>query len=310
MLCWLKKARNHWTMLRMINEFAYAKVNLTLHVTGQRDDGYHLLDSLVVFAGIADRLYAARSGVSSLTLEGPFGDDIPGDMNNLVLQAAALFSPDQGVAFTLAKHLPPVSGIGGGSADAAAAIRAILRMLTQENDTQATEAMFTSLDRAAVLRLGADVPVCLVSRPARMRGVGDDMALVDCPECWITLVNPRVQVPTPQVFAGLNSKTNSAMPQDLPGWADARALANWLKTQRNDLEPPALLIAPIIGDVLAALRAQPATLIARMSGSGATCFALSSSQSEAEATAAAVQALNPAWWVASGIVFSGQSAIS
>lgn len=291
----------------MVNEFAYAKVNLTLHVTGQRDDGYHLLDSLVVFAGIADRLYAARSAVSSLMLEGPFGADIPGDMDNLVLRAAALFSPDQGVAFTLAKHLPPASGIGGGSADAAAAIRAILRMLTQEDDPIATEALFASLDPAAVLRLGADVPVCLISRPARMRGVGEDTVLVNSPECWITLVNPRVQVPTPQVFAGLHSKTNPAMPEDLPEWADARALADWLTTQRNDLEPPALVIAPVIGDVLAALRTQPATLIARMSGSGATCFALSSSQAEAEAIAAAVQAQHPEWWVASGVVFPGQA---
>lgn len=308
MRCWLRKARNRWTTLRMINEFAYAKVNLTLHVTGQRDDGYHLLDSLVVFAGIADRLYAARSGVSSLTLEGPFGAEIPADMNNLVLQAAALFSPDQGVAFTLAKHLPPASGIGGGSADAAAAIRAILRMLNEEGDANAIEAMFASLDRAAVLRLGADVPVCLMSRPARMRGVGEDVASVNCPECWITLVNPRVEVPTPQVFARLHSKTNAAMPEVLPDWADARALADWLQSQRNDLEAPALAIAPVIADALAALRAQPATLIARMSGSGATCFALSETKSEAEAIAAAVQAQNPKWWVASGVVYPGPAA--
>lgn len=294
----------------MINEFAYAKVNLTLHVTGQRDDGYHLLDSLVVFAGIGDRLYAARSGVSSLTLEGPFGADIPGDMDNLVLRAAALLSPDQGVAFTLTKHLPPASGIGGGSADAAAAIRAILRMLTQEDDAVATEALFAALDPAAVLRLGADVPVCLFSRPARMRGVGEDTALVNCPECWITLVNPRIEVPTPHVFAGLHSKTNPAMPMDLPHWQNAKALANWLKTQRNDLEAPALGIAPVIADVLVALRTQPATLIARMSGSGATCFALSESQAQAEAIAAAVRAENPGWWVAAGVVFPGQAAVS
>jgi len=291
----------------MINEFGYAKVNLTLHVTGQRDDGYHLLDSLVVFAGIADRLYAAKSGASSLTLEGPFGAEIPRDINNLVLRAAALFSQGQGVAFTLAKHLPPASGIGGGSADAAAAIRAILRMLAEEDDPKAIDALFASIDRAAVLSLGADVPVCLMSRPARMRGIGNDVALVDCPECWITLVNPRVQVPTPQVFAGLHSKTNAAMPEHLPTWPDAQALAVWLQSQRNDLERPALTIAPVIDDVLAALRAQPGTLIARMSGSGATCFALSASQAQAEAVAGAVQAQNPQWWVASGVVFSGHA---
>jgi 4-diphosphocytidyl-2-C-methyl-D-erythritol kinase len=286
----------------MINEFAYAKVNLTLHVTGQRPDGYHLLDSLVVFAGIGDRLYAARSGVSSLTIEGPFGHDIPTDMGNLVLRAAALFSPNQGVAFTLQKNLPPASGIGGGSADAAAAIRAILRMLADENNTAATDDIFAGLDRDAVLRLGADVPVCLYSRPARMRGIGDNVALVACPECWITLVNPRVAVPTPQVFAGLASKTNAPMP-DLPVWPNVTALADWLHTQRNDLEAPALQIAPVIADVLAALRAQPGTLIARMSGSGATCFALSADEATANATATAIQAAHPGWWAATGRVF-------
>jgi 4-diphosphocytidyl-2-C-methyl-D-erythritol kinase len=289
----------------MVNEFAYAKVNLTLHVTGQRADGYHLLDSLVVFAGIGDRLFATRSGVSSLTLEGPFGPEIPADINNLVLRAAALFSPDQGVAFTLEKHLPPASGIGGGSADAAAAIRAILRMLSNEDDAEATDAIFDMLDRDAVLSLGADVPVCLFSRPARMRGIGNDVAMVSCPECWITLVNPRVEVPTPRVFAGLTSKTNAPMPTDLPTWPDVAALADWLQGQRNDLEAPALQIAPVIADVLAALRAQPGTLIARMSGSGATCFALSATQAQAQATAATIQAAHPGWWVAAGVVYAG-----
>lgn len=302
----MPKARGRWRMwrqiTRMINEFGYAKVNLTLHVTGQRPDGYHLLDSLVVFAGIGDRLYAARSGVSSLTVEGPFGADIPTDMGNLVLRAAALFSPHQGVAFTLQKNLPPASGIGGGSADAAAAIRAILRMLADENDATATDDIFAGLDRDAVLRLGADVPVCLYSRPARMQGIGDNVAQVACPEFWITLVNPRVAVPTPQVFAGLASKTNAPMP-DLPVWPDAAALADWLHSQRNDLEAPALNIAPVIADVLRALRAQPGTLIARMSGSGATCFALAADEATAKATATAIQAAHPGWWAAAGRVF-------
>lgn len=302
---WPRKVRNHWLTLRMVNEFALAKVNLTLHVTGQRADGYHLLDSLVVFAGIGDRLYAARAGVSSLTLEGPFGAGVPSDMGNLVLRAAAIFSPAQGVAFTLEKNLPPASGIGGGSADAAAAIRAILRMLTEDNDAEATEALFATLDREAVLRLGADVPVCLASRPARMRGIGNDVALVACPEAWITLVNPRVEVPTPQVFAGLHSKDNPAMPEVLPAWRGAADLADWLHGQRNDLEAPALTIAPVIGQVLGALRAEPGVLIARMSGSGATCFALSATKAEADAVAARVQAAHPGWWVAAGKMFAG-----
>jgi 4-diphosphocytidyl-2-C-methyl-D-erythritol kinase len=279
----------------MVNEFASAKVNLTLHVTGQRADGYHLLDSLVVFAGIGDRLTAAPSDLSSLTLTGPFGRDIPSDASNLVLRAAALFSPKQGVAFTLQKHLPPASGIGGGSADAAAAIRAIM----------ALQGNAAALDQKTVLGLGADVPVCLLSRPARMRGIGGDVALLDCPECWITLVNPRVEVPTPQVFAGLHRKDNPAMPAVLPKWHDAQNLATWLHSQRNDLEPPARTIAPVIADVLAALRAHPGALIARMSGSGATCFALSASKAHADAIAASVQAAHPEWWVAAGVMFPG-----
>jgi 4-diphosphocytidyl-2-C-methyl-D-erythritol kinase len=210
-----------------------------------------------------------------------------------VLRAAALFSPKRGVGFTLDKHLPPASGIGGGSADAAAALRAIAALQPEAG----------GLDPQAVLRLGADVPVCLLSRPARMRGIGGDVALVPFPECWITLVNPRVEVPTPQVFAGLRSKENPAMPEVLPQWRDANDLAHWLHGQRNDLEGPALRAAPVIADVLAGLRAQKGTLIARMSGSGATCFALSASQADAEAIAAAISTDNPDWWVASGVVY-------
>jgi 4-diphosphocytidyl-2-C-methyl-D-erythritol kinase len=285
-----------------VTEFAYAKVNLTLHVTGQREDGYHLLDSLVVFCGIGDWLYASVANALSLTLEGPFARDVPADMDNLVLRAARQFAGDMGVAFTLEKHLPPASGIGGGSADAAAAIRAMARL--RENSA----AEFKDFDRDAVLALGADLPVCLLSATARMRGIGEQLDFIGLlPPMHIALVNPRVAVPTPAVFKALAKRENPPMPDTLPNWPDAPALADWLKTQRNDLEKPALAIAPVIGDVLANLAVQPGALIARMSGSGATCFALFETSSAAKAAADAIRAAQPKWWAASGPVHSGSS---
>ncbi|MGV8950064.1 MAG: 4-(cytidine 5'-diphospho)-2-C-methyl-D-erythritol kinase [Cypionkella sp.] len=295
-------------MYQTVTERAYAKVNLTLHVTGQRSDGYHLLDSLVVFTSITDRLTATRSGVFSLTLEGPFGRDIPQDFDNLVLRAARMFTQSREVAFTLEKHLPPASGIGGGSADAAAAIRAMLKLLHIEADPDHTEAVFDRLDRAAVLALGADVPVCLFSQAARMRGIGNELTMIDSPRAWITLVNPRVEVPTPQVFKALVTKTNAAMPEDLPEWPNAAALADWLKGQRNDLQAPALEIAPVIGEVLQALGRQNGALVARMSGSGATCFALFADQTAAESAAADIRRQHAQWWAAAGEVFPGDAA--
>ena len=294
-------------MFKTVTERAYAKVNLTLHVTGQRADGYHLLDSLVVFTSIADQVAATRSGVFSLTLEGPFGREIPADFDNLVLRAARLFTQSREVAFTLTKNLPPASGIGGGSADAAAAIRAMLKLLHIENDDDHTEAVFDRLDPAQVLALGADVPVCLFSQPARMRGIGNEIMQIDCPKAWIVLVNPRVEVPTPQVFKTLTSKDNPPMPQDLPSWPNATALADWLHGQRNDLEPPARVIAPVINDVLAALARQNGALIARMSGSGATCFALFATEAEARSAAVAIARAAPNWWAAAGEVFAGDA---
>ena len=285
-----------------VTEFAYAKVNLTLHVTGQRADGYHLLDSLVVFCGIGDWLYASVAGALSLTLEGPFARDVPADIDNLVLRAARQFAGDMGVAFTLKKHLPPASGIGGGSADAAAAIRAIARL------REGTIAEFDDFDRNAVLALGADVPVCLLSAAARMRGIGEQLDYIGpLPAMHIVLVNPRVAVPTPAVFKALATRQNPPMPDTLPTWPDARVLANWLKTQRNDLEAPAMAMAPVIGEVLAILATQPGALIARMSGSGATCFALFETSSAAQVAADVIGAAQPEWWAASGPVYSGDS---
>jgi 4-diphosphocytidyl-2-C-methyl-D-erythritol kinase len=275
-----------------IREFAAAKINLCLHVIGQRADGYHLLDSLVAFAGLGDRLTARPAAQASLRLQGPFGADLPAGPENLVLRAAAGFGA--AAAFTLEKHLPPASGIGGGSADAAAALRALARLTGRP------------LPPGLAASLGADVPVCLASHPARMRGVGEVLDPAPLPEGWIVLANPRVEVPTPAVFRALQRKDNPPLPGRLPDWPDLAALAGWLAAHRNDLEAPALAIAPVIADVLAALRAQAGARIARMSGSGATCFALFDREAPAQAAALAIRAARPGWWVAAAALLAGQ----
>ena len=290
-------------------EFARAKVNLCLHVTGQRADGYHLLDSIVAFAGVGDRLDAAAAGVTSLTLEGPFGARLPADAGNLVLRAAAAVAPDFPVAFTLTKTLPPASGIGGGSADAAAAVRLVLRLrhpgLTAA-EARHDETLFSGIDPEALKALGADVPVCLLSHPARMRGIGERLEFLGgFPPGWIVLANPGVEVPTPAVFRALARKENPALPECLPDWPDMAALAAWLAGQRNDLEAPALQIAPVIGEVLDRLRVQDGQLLARMSGSGATCFALFSEEAPARAAARVISAAHPAWWIAAAPLYGG-----
>lgn len=276
----------------IMSEFAPAKVNLCLHVTGQRADGYHLLDSLVAFAEVGDQLHGVPAGDWSLSLDGPFGALLPADLDNLVLKAARLHAPASPVAFTLEKHLPPASGIGGGSADAAAAVRLMQRLLARIGDT-------APWDEVALARLGADIPVCLRSRPIRMRGIGERLdAIPTLPKAWLVLANPRVEVPTPSVFKALASKTHAPLPEVLPQWRDIRSLAAWLKLQRNDLEAPARSLAPQIGTVLELLAAQQGQLLSRMSGSGATCFALFETEVEATKAAASVQAAQPEWWVA------------
>lgn len=285
-------------------EFAPAKINLTLHVTGQRADGYHLLDSLVVFCGIGDQVTVQVAKTMSLALTGPFATEIPAGADNLVMRAAKAFSGSFGFAITLEKNLPPSSGLGGGSADAAATIRAVLRL--QEGCEQRSHLSSPEADRAAILALGADVPVCLGAQPARMRGIGERLDwLSHFPRAYIALVNPRVAVPTPEVFNALHQKQNPPMPDHLPEWPDAVSLARWLATQRNDLEAPARTIAPVIGAVLDLLHAQPGALMARMSGSGATCFALFATERAAQAAADAVANAQPGWWTAPGSVLAG-----
>ncbi|NTT84656.1 4-(cytidine 5'-diphospho)-2-C-methyl-D-erythritol kinase [Tabrizicola fusiformis] len=265
---------------------ARAKVNLALHVVGRRADGYHLLDSLVVFAEFGDRITVAPGQGLRLTVTGPQGGGLAADDDNLCLRAArAMAGP--GAQITLEKHLPVASGIGGGSADAAATLQALARLWRVPLP-----------DAAAVLALGADVPVCLAGRPARMEGVGEVLSLLPpLPAAWLVLVNPGVAVSTPAVFRALERRDNARLPATLPRLATAEELAAFLMMQRNDLEAPAMALAPVIGQVRSALSAQSGCLMARMSGSGATCFGLFPDALNAAAAAAALRRVQPGWWV-------------
>ncbi|NDW45236.1 4-(cytidine 5'-diphospho)-2-C-methyl-D-erythritol kinase [Ruegeria sp. PrR005] len=276
-----------------IEAFAPAKINLTLHVTGQRDDGYHLLDSLVVFASVGDRIRVAPSDALSLEIDGPEAGGLSAEPDNLVLRAARLLAPGRGAAITLTKRLPVASGIGGGSADAAATLGAL---------SQLWDLPMPGAEQ--VLTLGADVPVCLSTSPARMRGIGERLDPVpQLPEMDIVLVNPRVAVSTPAVFRMLTVKENPPMEPDLPHWRDLPAFISWLGGQRNDLAAPAIAQQPVIADVLDALR-DAGALFAGMSGSGATCFGLFPPDGHsAKSVAKAVLFLeHPEWWCTHGRV--------
>jgi 4-diphosphocytidyl-2-C-methyl-D-erythritol kinase len=263
----------------IIKGFAPAKINLTLHVTGQRADGYHLLDSIVVFADVGDHLRFRKADDMRIDVSGPFAQGVPTDNRNLVWKAAELVEWRGHIE--LVKNLPHGAGIGGGSSDAAAVLRA-----------------FGGADHAVTL--GADVPVCLATGPQRMRGIGDVLDPLDAlAPLEVVLVNPAVQVPTGPVFKALASKQNSPMPDIIPRFKDAAGLCSWLLEQRNDLQPPACAIAPAIHDALAALEG---AMLARMSGSGATCFGLFAQG--ADLVAARIARAHPDWWVRAGKLLS------
>jgi len=268
-----------------VTVLARAKVNLTLHVTGRRGDGYHLLDSLVVFAGIGDRITVTPAPDLSLALAGPCAASLSAT-DNLVLRAARLMGGDTGAAIVLEKVLPVAAGLGGGSADAAATVLALAAL-----------SGMTLPERDALLTLGADVPACLEGHPLRMQGIGETLTPVCLPDGWLVLANPGVQVLTRAVFARLDRHDHAPMPVRLPALATLGDLAAFLRTMRNDLEPAATLIAPAIGTCREALSAQPGCLMARMSGSGATCYGLFARAPDAAAAAGAIRSAHPGWWV-------------
>jgi 4-diphosphocytidyl-2-C-methyl-D-erythritol kinase len=276
---------------------APAKINLFLHVLGRRPDGYHLLDSLAVFAGAADLVSATVADDLTLTLSGPFAATLAVEPDNLVLRAARALAAAGGVpaaaSLVLEKNLPVASGIGGGSADAAAALR-ILAELWRLDVPPADLAHIAA-------GLGADVPVCLASAASRMGGIGDLLGPAPAlPSFGLALINPGAAVATPAIFRARTGAFSS--PATLPArWESAAAMAADLANLGNDLQAPARALCPAISDVLQALATVPGCLLARMSGSGATCFGLFASPAEAETAAAA--AARPGWWTWGGAPF-------
>jgi 4-diphosphocytidyl-2-C-methyl-D-erythritol kinase len=279
--------------------FAPAKVNLFLHVGGKRPDGYHDLLSLVVFAEVGDLLEVREAKRTTLSLTGPFAAKLESAPDNLVLSAATkleAWARQRGhnappVELTLEKNLPTSSGIGGGSSDAAAALHLLAAHWGLPIGVDELEAI--------ALGLGADVPVCLRGTPTLVSGLGEVLTPVDgLPPLALVLVNPLVEVATAQVFKALAVRTGTAVPSKLlPLPATARELAMVLDHLANDLAAPAKAIAPVIMRVESALVATDGCSIARMSGSGATCFGIYETMAAAEIAAAAIAKAHPDWWV-------------
>ena len=284
-------------MAEPVIEAAPAKLNLALHVTGRRADGYHALEMLVAFAEIGDELEAVPARKDSLAIIGPFARALGNSDTNLVLRALAAFRrrwPDvlpDGLALRLSKNLPVAAGLGGGSADAAAALRLFARMSNRD-------VAFADLRELAV-ELGADVPMCLYSVPAEVRGLGEIvLPLKHFPDCHVVLVNPLVPVATADVFRRLEHRDNPGLPALTDPLTRPAQLALWLGETRNDLETPALTIAPVIGELVGHLALVDGCILARMSGSGATVFGLFGSSKQAHQAAHDLRAAYPGFWVA------------
>jgi 4-diphosphocytidyl-2-C-methyl-D-erythritol kinase len=275
-----------------VSVFAPAKINLYLHVGPPRADGLHPLDSAVAFATAGDMLTLAAAEGLSLTITGPFSAGLEADETNLVLRAArslqSALDLRVGAEITLDKRLPIASGIGGGSADAAAALRGLAMLWGVASDAPA-------LWRSAA-GLGADVPACLACRPARMRGVGHDLDAITLPPLWAVLVNPGEAAPTGAVYRRFDALGGGADLAAPPTAISADPIAA-LAACRNDLTDAACDVAPAIGRVLSALANEPQVRLARLSGSGATAFALVDDEHAAEALAATIAMREPTWWV-------------
>jgi 4-diphosphocytidyl-2-C-methyl-D-erythritol kinase len=281
-----------------VSENAAAKINLALAVTGRRPDGYHLLDSYVVFADIGDRLRAAPAVDLSLAIDGPFAEGLDAGPENLALKAARKLADEAGrlgrsvggAHLELTKMLPVAAGLGGGSADAAAVLRALNRLWKLD----------LTLPQLAQIGapLGADVAMCIYSRALRARGAGEIVDPIgELPPLPMVLANPRRMLATADVFAALHRPASRPLP-DLAAAGDVTGLVAWLDATENDLEGPARTLEPEIGRVLGALRSCAGCLLARMSGSGPTCFAIFSGVPSAKQAAATLSANHPGWWIA------------
>jgi 4-diphosphocytidyl-2-C-methyl-D-erythritol kinase len=277
---------------------APAKINLALHVTGQRVDGYHLLDSLVVFTDFGDELVFERAGADEVVLDGPYASTLASEdpAKNLVTKArtslrdhgVSMGYPCPPVKIRLTKCLPIASGIGGGSSDAAAAFLGLAQFWALHSAPETLANIG--------LGLGADLPMCLIRKPLRAKGIGENLELVSpFPELHLVLVNPGMEVSTPEVFRRLETKTNRPL-DAYPQPSSVKAFCNWLAQQRNDLQKPALAIQPAIGDALQALTESGAMLV-RMSGSGATCFGIYFDAQNAAIAADKISKANVKWFV-------------
>jgi 4-diphosphocytidyl-2-C-methyl-D-erythritol kinase len=273
---------------------APAKINLALHVTGRRADGYHELETLVVFAGFGDQIVTEASETDAFTIAGPHGAGLPADASNLVIAARDRLRSAFGakatppVAIRLDKHLPVASGVGGGSSDAAATLKAL-------SNSWGLDVHSPEIAEIAA-GLGADVPMCMDGRALVARGIGHDLRPLDAwPAFDVVLVNPGVAVSTPAVFARLSRRDNPPLPP-VPARPDRSVALAFLAAVRNDLETPAGGLAPLIGGALDALGSAGASF-ARMSGSGATCFGIFGDADEARAAAARIRADRRGWFV-------------
>jgi 4-diphosphocytidyl-2-C-methyl-D-erythritol kinase len=288
-------------------EEARAKVNLSLRVMGRRVDGYHDLESVVAFADCADRLSLTPGSELQLKATGPMAQACGAAADNLVLKSARLLGervPGLKLGeFMLDKALPVAAGIGGGSADAAAA----LRLLARANDLALDDPRLTEVARLT----GADVPVCLASHACVMTGIGETLQPLSLPKIPCVMVNPRVAVATQDVFKALGLRHGQLLVgvTDVlraPGWPEKGAsVEDWveaLAASSNDLEAPAMRLQPVIGEVLSALSATNGAWLARMSGSGATCFAIYENTAEAQRASQKIQLDHPAWWVHAGVL--------
>jgi 4-diphosphocytidyl-2-C-methyl-D-erythritol kinase len=277
----------------MIREFAPAKINLFLHVGGRRDDGYHNLESLAVFASVGDEVTTEEAGALSLDVGGPFAAALKNEPDNLVLRAARKFGELAGIEprvhITLTKNLPVAAGIGGGSSDAAATLRALSRLYP---DRVALPQLWS-----AGGEIGSDVPVCVLPGCWWMTGRGERfVSISEIGTFDAVLVNAGASVYAAHAYSALTARTGEGQMPKPRRFATVADLADYLRRSRNDLEPPARTIAPVIGDTLDAL-IQNNALLARMSGSGGTCFGLYPSAIAAQAAAEAILRENPNWWV-------------
>ncbi|WP_422030780.1 4-(cytidine 5'-diphospho)-2-C-methyl-D-erythritol kinase [Roseovarius sp.] len=269
--------------MTVVEAFVPAKVNLTLHVTGQREDGFHTLDSLAMFADIGDRMTITMPGDYRLTVEGPMAEGVPADESNLVLRAARMMRINADIR--LEKHLPNAAGLGGGSGDAAATLRVLSGFSGKPVPGDGIE-------------LGADVPLCLQSDAARVTGIGETVTPVpNLPPLDAVLVNPGLPVLTAEVFKRLRHKVNRPMPAEMPSFETSAELIDWLRGMRNDLQEPAIEAEPVIRQVFETLERTPGCQLARMSGSGGTCFGIYHDAETAGSAAGRLQESFPSWWV-------------